>query len=295
MSSGRIPLQDLQWPNNARVAVTVSVVIEVWSENATPGANSPGGFLSGGVKVSHTRDIRVEKMVEYGTNVGAWKLLEILDQERVKASVLLSGRAAELYPDLVRRYHESGHEIVGHSYAQDISTYDFKDPEEERKNVRRTTEAIERVTGVRPVGWISPRVTPSPFTLDVLAEEGYLWCGDYPDDELPYLVKTPAGTIVVIPHSGIAGVNDHEIALTNGNPPRVYMEIFRDTFDYLYQEAARTGSPGMLRIQAHAHVYGRPWGRLAFREAIRHAKAPPNVWFATRAKIAEWALERYGR
>src|SRR3989304_4455197 len=93
MSSGRMPLQDLQWPNNARVAVTVSVGIEVWSENATPGANSPGGFLSGGGKGSHTRDIRVEKMVEYGTNVGAWKLLEILDQERGKASGLLSGRA----------------------------------------------------------------------------------------------------------------------------------------------------------------------------------------------------------
>lgn len=292
--SANLPIYPFTWPNGARVCVTPSVVLELWSEDTTPGANLPPGFISGNVPLQGgKKDLRAQKMIEYGGKVGMWRLLEILDREHVLASVIANGRAVEVYDDVVLEFHRRGHEIVAHSYAQDLSTYDFENPEEERENIRRSVDVIQRVTGERPKGWISPRATPSEHTLRLLVEEGFTWCGDYPDDELPYVLEVCGRPIAVLPYSGTAGVNDYEIALIQGNPPSVYVEEFRKTMDYLREEQAITGRPGMIRISVHAHVYGRPWGRYAFRDAIRYAKSFPDVWFTTRAKLADWVLQQY--
>src|SRR3990172_4353317 len=148
-----------------------SVVFELWTEGTTPGANMPGGFISGGVKLK-LRDLRVEKMIEFGGKVGMWRLLELLDREQALCSVLTTGRSVEVYQEVIREFHKRGHEITAHGWAEDVSSYEFDDPEEERKYIRRTADAIERVTGQRPTGWLSPRATPSPNTLRLLVGGG---------------------------------------------------------------------------------------------------------------------------
>ena len=93
------------------------------------------------------RDLRVEKMIEFGGNVGALRLSEVLEREGLHGSVLLNGRAVEEYPEVVRAMAAAGHEMVGHSFAQDISTYKFQTPEAERENIQKTTDIIREVTG----------------------------------------------------------------------------------------------------------------------------------------------------
>lgn len=279
------------WPNGARVCMLPSVVFELWTEGTTPSKNIPGGFVGGGIKLDK-RDIRVEKMIEFGGRVGMARLLEILDREQVLCSVLATGRAIEVYADLAREYHKRGHEITGHSYTEDVSSYDFTDPEQERANIRRTIEAIESVTGRRPVGWLSPRATPSVNTLRLLAEEGFIWSGDYPDDELPYVEEVGGKPVVILPYSGQA-VNDYQVTLTMGNTPSVYVEEFCKTLDLLREEAILTGRPGLLRASVHAHVYGRSWGRWAFRDVLRYAKGFSDVWITSRARLAEHVLAQY--
>lgn len=51
--------------------------------------------------------------------------------------------------------------------------------------------------------------------------------------------------------------------------------------------------PGVIRASVHAHVYGRSWGRWAFRGTIRYAKRFSDVWITTRAKLAEHVLRQY--
>jgi hypothetical protein len=60
------------------------------------------------------------------------------------------------------------------------------DEEDERSNIRRTAELINRATGQRPSGWISPRFMASRRTPRLLAEEGFNWHGDALNDDLPY-------------------------------------------------------------------------------------------------------------
>jgi peptidoglycan/xylan/chitin deacetylase (PgdA/CDA1 family) len=282
------PSYPYSWPGGAAVCMLPSIAFEMWSEGVSPGRNMPGGFISSNIKLEG-RDMRVEAMIRFGAEVGMWRLLELLDHEGVRCSLIVTGRAAEQAPDLMREYHARGHEIVGHSYAQDVSVYDFTDPEEERANIRRTSEAIASVTGEAPRGWLSPRGTPSPNTLRLLVEEGFTWTGDYADDELPYVREVDGRPIAVVPYSGTA-VNDYEVSLVNGNGPGDYVDEFTRTLDLLRDEHELVGRPGMIRAAVHAHVYGRSRGRWAFRDAIRYAKSFDDVWIATRAELAEHVL-----
>lgn len=285
------PAYPFSWPGGARVCMLPSLVFELWTEGTTPGANMPGGFISSNMKLK-VRDLRVEKMIEFGGKVGMWRLLELLDREQALCSVLTTGRSVEVYQDVIREYYKRGHEIAAHGWAEDVSSYDFDDPEEERKNIRRAADAIERVTGARPTGWLSPRATPSTNTLRLLVEEGFTWCGDFPDDELPYVVEMNGRPIAILPYSGQA-VNDYQVTLIQGNSPGVYVEEFSKTLDFLYEEHQLTGRPGLIRASVHAHVYGRSWGRWAFRDTIRYARRFSDVWITTRAKLAEHVLRQY--
>jgi hypothetical protein len=59
-----------------------------------------------------------------------WRLLDLLDEVGLKASVSTNGLAAERHPGAVRAVAEAGHEIVGHGWVNDILTQD-DDPEGE--------------------------------------------------------------------------------------------------------------------------------------------------------------------
>ena len=280
------------WKDNAKVVFVPSLVYELWTTGVTPGKNMPGGFIGSGIKIE-TRDLRVEKMIEFGVNVGMPRLLELLVRENCPSTVLATGRAVEESSDLIREFHARGHEIAGHSYTEDVSSYDFfNDPEAERDNIRRTADAIESVTGERPVGWLSPRGTPSDNTLRLLIEEGYRWCGDFADDELPYVEEIDGKSIAIIPYSGMA-VNDYPVTINQGNTPRIYVEEFSETVDILREEYELYGRPGWVRASVHAHVYGRSWGRWAFRDVIRYAKSFPDVWITTRGELGDHVLAQH--
>jgi peptidoglycan/xylan/chitin deacetylase (PgdA/CDA1 family) len=285
------PTYPYSWPNGATVVCLPSIAFEAWSEGEKPKKNMPPGFLSANIELPG-RDLRVEAMIRFGSDVGMWRLLELLEHEGARCSVVVTGRSVEQQPDLIREYHERGHEIVGHSYAQDLGAYEFTDPEEERANIRRTADVIRDVTGETPKGWVSPRGTPSENTLRLLAEEGFTWTGDYADHELPYVVEADGRSIAVVPYSGTA-VNDYEVALISGQPPSAYVEEFQSTLDLLRDEHADTGRPGMLRAAVHAHVYGRSRGRWAFRDSLRYAKQHDDVWITTRGELAAHVLEQH--
>ena len=61
--------------------------------------------------------------------------------------------------------------------------------EDERKNIERCTKLLEKASGKKIVGWLSPRGTSKPSTPKLLAEAGYRWYGDVFDTDLPYVQK----------------------------------------------------------------------------------------------------------
>jgi peptidoglycan/xylan/chitin deacetylase (PgdA/CDA1 family) len=265
--------KDFLWPGGKKLAVFFRVSFEWWSDDKWPGIGPMGNPLKAGVP-----DLNAVGWAEYGHRRGIYRILDVLARQNVKATINVSGIMAERHPEIVRRIAEAGHEVVAHSYAMDvIPTY--LSEEEERANIRRTTELIERAIGKRLTGWISPRSTPSLRTPRLLAEAGYEWHGDTLNDDLPYLVRFGSSSIVAFPNN--TEVNDLPLYMRHGNSPRVMLEVFED-----WLKGARERETGAARMDPaiHAHVFGRAPGLYVFEQIIEVAKKANDVWIGTRSE-----------
>ena len=266
---------DFRWPGGRRVGVIFRVTLEGWSDGKWPGAGPMANPLKPGFV-----DLNAVYWADYGPRCGIHRLLDILERHQVRATVLVNGVITERYPDAVRRVANAGHEIVAHSYAMDVIPA-YLSEEEESENIRRTTEAIQKVCGVTPKGWISPRATPSVNTARLLAEAGYEWHGDYLNDDLPYEIRFGDRTIIAAP--GSMEVNDMPMYVRYGNPPRAMLEVFEDTLAALLKNKSEAGK---IDVTAHAHVFGRPSGAWVYERIIEIAKSNPEVWIGTRGELA---------
>ena len=138
-------------------------------------------------------------------------LLDHLKAAGARATFFVIGALVERYPDLVRRAVDDGHELANHTYdhysAAVISQAQVRD------GVLRGSEAIERVTGVRPRWLRPPRGEITTATLLAAREAGLevaLWSvnrGNGPDGDSAGVAKNLLATLrpaaVVGLHDGI--------------------------------------------------------------------------------------------
>jgi peptidoglycan/xylan/chitin deacetylase (PgdA/CDA1 family) len=273
---------DFLWPTGKRIAVFFRVSFEWWSDDKWPGIGPMGNPLKAGVP-----DLNAVGWAEYGHRRGIFRILEVLARQNIKATVNVSGIMAERYPSTVRSITDAGHEVVAHSYTMDMIPAYLSD-DEEKANIQRTTELIEKATGKRPKGWISPRSTPSLRSARLLAEAGYEWHGDTLNDDLPYLIQYPDRSIVAFPNN--TEVNDLPLYMRYGNSPRVYVEIFED-----WLEAVRKRETGPVRMDPaiHTHVFGRQPGLSMYERVIEIAKASNDIWIGTRSEAVAHARKYF--
>ncbi len=265
----------LRWPDEKKIAVLVTVMFETWSECKGPGYTPMATPLREG-----TEDRLGISWGQYGGRTGIWRIMRLLDDFAIRATVCLSGRSAEVFPDAAKELHNRGHELAGHSYTQD-TMLPYLSSEEEREVIGKCRRIIEEIAGTRPVGWLSPRCTPTGRTARLLAEEGFLWHGDYNDTDLPYAIETGKGPLVAIPHSDFT---DNRVLRGS---PRDFYRVYRDTFQYLYGNEP----PAMINMTIHAHFGGRPLIASIVSEVLKFMKRFPGVWFARHDEVARWLLE----
>jgi allantoinase len=263
------------WPNGARIAVVVSCLLENWSDGKGP----PFSVQTTALKPD-TPDRAAATWGTYGGRAGVWRLLKILDENRVPATFIANARSMELHPGAVAQIVKSGHEIAAHSYTQD-TILAYLSPEEEQGVIRRCIDVFRRMTGGAPKGWLSPVVSPTENTESLLAQEGFLWYGDYNNLDLPCCVGTPKGTIVALPHSDFA---DHRVLRGN---PRDWHDVYCDTFDYLY----RNEPTSYLNLTVHCHFGGRPLMAAMIDKTLKYIRGFPNVWIVRHDELAEWVLD----
>jgi len=102
------------WPNGKKIAVSVTVMFETWSEGAAPNYSVQTTHLKAG-----TVDHASKAWSTYGGRVGVWRLIRMLDRLQIPGTFFTSGRCTEDYPDAVKQIVKSGHDLAAHSYAQD--------------------------------------------------------------------------------------------------------------------------------------------------------------------------------
>jgi peptidoglycan/xylan/chitin deacetylase (PgdA/CDA1 family) len=265
-----------QWPNNARMAVVMTCLLENWSEGKGPPFSVQTTSLRPG-----THDRAAMTWGTYGGRAGVWRLLKILDENRIPSTFVANARAVELNPAAAAQIIKSGHEIAGHSYAQD-DLLAYLGPQEEREIIQRCVRIITDIAGTRPNGWLSPVLASTERTESILAEEGFLWYGDYNHIDLPFVVPVGQKSIVALPHTDFA---DHRVLRQN---PRDWYDVYKDTFDYLYNNEPTA----YLNITVHCHFGGRPLIAAQVDKILKYIRGFADVWIVRHDELAQWVMDQ---
>jgi allantoinase len=284
-------LPDPAWPAGASIAVNFNLNVEGGGEATLANGDDLSEGLLNDIGVSAKLGQRaplVESVFEFGSRRGAWRLLDIFRDFKVHVSILGVARALEQNPELANACVERGHEVVSHGYRW----IDYADvgEEVERQHIQRAIDVLTRLTGTRPVGWMTGR--PSPNTRRLLVEAGgFLYDRDSLADELPYWLRVGDRRHLVIPYSYEA--NDNRFNENSGfSTGEDFVTYMRDAFDLLRREG-QNGSPKLLSIGLHDRLIGRPGRCTGLIRLLEHMRSFEDVWFCRGVDIAEHWRKRF--
>jgi Polysaccharide deacetylase len=97
------------WPNDARLAVSFSLMFEAGGQPIT----GAGGVIPDPIERG-LPDLPTNAFFQYGVYEGVPRILDLMDKHRVKLSSFMIGQAVEKAPDLAREIVKRGHEAAAH-------------------------------------------------------------------------------------------------------------------------------------------------------------------------------------
>lgn len=239
--------------------VVVSVNIDAESQDA-PAAGEAG--LLG--RYSYGR---------YGTREGIWRLLRVLRDHSVPATMFLDAGDAARHPKLVAAIRDEGHEIA----AQGIAVADAspKGPAD-RDGLARDKEALAAAAGVEPSGWRATNGLVTADTLQTLVALGYRYDSSFQDDDVPYVFDVGGARLAELPVFDY--LTDATFYRGRHGPDRV-RKAWMEEFDALY------GAGGYIHLTLHsrgdsgsaravrAHLVGDFLSYVASRPGVRFYRA----------------------
>jgi allantoinase len=283
-----------RWPGNARVALQFVLNYEEGGESSVlHGDAGSEQFLSemANPPTFAARHLSMEGVYEYGARVGVWRLLREFERRGLPLTVFGVGMALERCPDVTAAFVEAGHEIACHGWRW--IHYQNVDEAIERDHMARGVEAIERLTGRRPLGWYTGRDSPNTRRL-VADHGGFEYDSDYYGDDLPFWLQVRKSDGALAPHLVVPytlDCNDMRFALPQGySHGDEFFQYLRDAFDVHYAEGDER--PAMMSIGMHCRLLGRPGRLRALQRFLDHVQRHDRVWVTRRIDIARhWKAE----
>ena len=271
----------LRWPNGARVALWVIPNIEHFQFNL------PSTAMTRELHALNP-DIRTYSWRDYGVRVGIWRLMEIMERFGVKGTVALNADVCHEYPRIIEEGKKLGWEWMGHGITNSV-LLSAQPEKEERKIIEHVVKTITNSVGKAPRGWLGPALSETLNTLDILAENGIEYVGDWVNDEQPYPMQVKRGRMFSMPYS--QELNDIPALLGLHQSPERFGRMICDQFDVLYEDGAKTGR--VMSICLHPFIIGHPHRAKYFAQALQHITSRQEVWLATGGEILDWYKKRY--
>lgn len=274
---------DPQWPGNARLALNIVLNYEEGSEVSYLDGDEQSelGLTEVSASGFTGRDLAAESMFEYGSRVGVWRLMRLLRERNLPATVFACALALERNPAVVRAIREAGYDVCSHGWRwtrpQGLSE------EQEARDIARAVQSLEKSVGERPAGWYC-RYAPTPNTRKLLIQHGgFLYDSDSYADELPYWVPTESGGHhLVIPYT--QAHNDGKFVRSGIATAEDFFTFLRDSFDMLYEEGRE--QPRMMSVGLHMRLVGHPGRAVGFARFLDHVLRHEQVWICRRIDIA---------
>jgi peptidoglycan/xylan/chitin deacetylase (PgdA/CDA1 family) len=254
------------WPNNARVAV--SLTFDIDNELLARGNPLPVPLSQG----------------EYGATTAMPRILAMLERQQIPATFFIPAVAAMLNPDMIPAIVKmKRHEIGVHGWIHENAA-SINDRAVEQRLLTQSIDYLAKAAGSRPLGFRAPSWVFSPHTLGLILEAGFLYDSSMMAMDEPYEVVADgkATGLVELPIEWILD----DFPYFSGNAagslpsPEAVFRIYRDEFDVAYDE--RT----MVVLTMHPHVVGHRSRVAQMERLVEYMKSKPGVWFATLEQIA---------
>jgi allantoinase len=267
------------WPGGARVALWVSIVAEWFPLDAVAKPFLPPGGLDRAYPDFWNYTHR-----DYGNRVGIFRLFRMVEELGLKASVALNSALAERYPPLTAEIVRRRHEVIAQGIDMNHLHTGLVPVEQERAWIAQSLGTLEKLTGAKPRGWMSPAKSQSGNTLALLREAGVDYVCDWPNDDMPYPFAGPGEGLMSLPHS--SELSDLWCIFQWKQTTDEYAEQLLDAFRVLYAEAA-TGGGRIMSVTLHPWISGQPHRVAPIREALERIARHGGVWPATGGEILD--------
>jgi allantoinase len=281
---------DPRWPGGARVAVSFVVNVEEGAElSIADGDERNEAVYEVADEVPDVPDPCRDTHFEYGTRVGYWRIMRLLDAYGARGTLNACGRAVARSPWLAQDAVARGHEVACHGWRWE--RHAGMEEARERATIARACAAIEAATGTAPLGWHT-RSAPSVNTRRLLLEQGgFLYDSDAYSDDLPFFVAVGDRRHLVLPYSFDTNDMHFHQGSQRFTTAAHFAEYIIDAFDQLWTEG--TDTPRMLSVGLHLRMIGRAGRISGLDRVLRHMQDRGSIWQARRDEIARHWLERF--
>lgn len=262
------------WPGGARIAFTVTVMLEARQIVPPEGADRDPRIVS--PLGNFSPDWLTWSQHEYGNRVGIFRVLDVLDRFGVVPNVALGAAAAERYPELVDECARRGACFLAHGIWATGRITSRMSLAEERAHIAASRDAVARATGRPPQGWCGQDHNESPDTPALLAEAGFRYTTDWSNDDRPYLLN---GALLSLPaHSEW---NDLECMWLRRSSPRAWADGIAEGFAVLHGEGG-----AVFHLVLHPWIAGQAHRIRYLSDALSRVAGLPAVWRASLDEIA---------
>ncbi len=259
------------WPGGKTLAIWIIPNVEVFILN--PAAGTPNAGVG--------TDIRNYAWREYGMRVGLWRMADAMDSVGARGTVALNAGTCELFPKAMEEMKKRGWEMMGHGLTNSRNLGGMS-LEEEQRYIQTTLQIIAKSMGTPVRGWLGSGLRETFNTLDVLAEGGVQYTGDWNNDDLPYRMRVKTGEMYSLPYGN--QINDIDV-FGRGHTGEEFYRLLVDQFDTLYAESQRI--PRVMGIPLHPFHTGQALNTAGFQKALEYFKQRERAWFATGTEIIE--------
>jgi len=227
---------------------------------------------------------------KFGAGRGLERLMGVMADHKVKSTFFVPGEICELYPEEVCEIADDGHEIGHHGHIH--LAIDRIRGIEQREEMDRGMQALAKL-GIRPSGYRCPGWDLTPFTLELLLEEGFRYDSSCMGDDRPYYLKSGSRKLLEMPvHWSLddwvffrfSNGNIYDGGGTMSDP-----QACLNTWKREVENASLEGRH--VTITMHPEVMGRGYRSHLLSEFIGWMKADANVWVATLDEVADHLKE----
>jgi peptidoglycan/xylan/chitin deacetylase (PgdA/CDA1 family) len=273
---------DFTWPQGKRLAVYLGFNIEHFAFGSGLGANIG--------PVSPQPDVLNYMWREYGNRVGVWRCLDLFDDLCLPTGAIINTALYDHCPEVVAACVRRGDELIGHGHSNAERQADLP-LAQEAELLRHCSDRMHSESGVRPAGWLSPWISESLATPDLLAQAGYAYTLNWCHDDQPVKVNTQSGQALwSIPYP--QELNDIPMIMARQMDASAFAQMIIDQFDEMLRQTSHPtrAQSLVMGIALHPYIMGQPYRLLHLRRALQHIVAHrERIWITTPGAICQAA------